>query len=152
MNIKINENYKNLSKNYLFAEIGNRIKKYASEHPDKRIVRLGIGDVTLPLTRSVTEAMAKAVIEMGKKETFRGYALENGYDFLREAIAKHYARFGAVITEDEVFVSDGAKCDAGNLTEIFGDNPVLISDPVYPVYLDSNVMAGRKISFISATV
>ena len=151
MNIKINENYKNLGKNYLFAEIANRVKKYTSEHPDKKIVRLGIGDVTLPLTKSVTEAMTKAVEEMGVKETFRGYALENGYDFLRSAITKHYARFGAAIADDEVFVSDGAKCDAGNLTEIFGDNPVLISDPVYPVYLDSNIMAGRKISFIAAT-
>jgi len=151
MNIKINENYKNLGGDYLFCEIASRVKRYAASHSDAEILRLGIGDVTLPLTRSVTDAMTKAVAEMGEKATFRGYALENGYEFLRGAIARHYTRFGACVDDDEVFVSDGAKCDAANLTELFGDNTVIITDPVYPVYADSNIMAGRRIKYIAAT-
>ena len=150
MKIKLNENYKNLKKSYLFSEIGKRVKEYGAEHPDAKIIRLGIGDVTLPLTASVTKAMADAVAEMGRKETFRGYAPEYGYDFLRDAIAAHYARFDTVIDANEIFVSDGAKSDVGNITEIFDDNPVLIPDPVYPVYLDSNIMSGRRVSFIRA--
>lgn len=150
MKIKINENYKNLKKSYLFSEIAKRIQAYSKENPSAKIIRLGIGDVTLPLTKSVTEAMTKAVAEMGARETFRGYAPDNGYDFLREAISRHYKRFGVDIPVEEISVSDGAKSDVGNITEIFGDNPVLIPDPVYPVYYDSNVMSGRRISFIRA--
>ena len=150
MKIKINENYKNLKKSYLFSEIAKRIQAYSEENPSAKIIRLGIGDVTLPLTKSVTQAMTKAVAEMGARETFRGYAPDNGYDFLREAISRHYKRFGVDIPVQEITVSDGAKSDVGNITEIFGDNPVLIPDPVYPVYYDSNVMSGRRISFIRA--
>ena len=150
MKIKINENYKNLEKSYLFSEIAKRIQAYSEENPSAKIIRLGIGDVTLPLTKSVTQAMTKAVAEMGARETFRGYAPDNGYDFLREAISRHYKRFGVDIPVEEISVSDGAKSDVGNITEIFGDNPVLIPDPVYPVYYDSNVMSGRRISFIRA--
>ena len=150
MKIKINENYKNLKKSYLFSEIAKRIQAYSEENPSAKIIRLGIGDVTLPLTKSVTQAMTKAVAEMGARDTFRGYAPDNGYDFLREAISRHYKRFGVDIPVEEISVSDGAKSDVGNITEIFGDNPVLIPDPVYPVYYDSNVMSGRRISFIRA--
>lgn len=150
MKIKLNENYKNLKKSYLFSEIAKRVKAYGAENPDKKIIRLGIGDVTLPLTKSVTDAMTAAVAEMGKKETFRGYAPEYGYDFLREAISRYYKRFGTDVPAEEIFVSDGAKSDVGNITEIFGDNPVLIPDPVYPVYFDSNVMSGRNVTFIRA--
>ena len=150
MKIKLNENYKNLNKSYLFSEIAKRVKAYGAENPDKKIIRLGIGDVTLPLTKSVTDAMTAAVTEMGNKETFRGYAPEYGYDFLRDAISRYYKRFGTDVPAEEIFVSDGAKSDVGNITEIFGDNPVLIPDPVYPVYFDSNVMSGRDVTFIRA--
>ena len=150
MKIKINENYKNLKKSYLFSEIAKRIQAYSEANPSAKIIRLGIGAVTPPLTKSVTQAMTKAVAEMGARETFRGYAPDNGYDFLREAISRHYKRFGVDIPVEEISVSDGAKSDVGNITEIFGDNPVLIPDPVYPVYYDSNVMSGRRISFIRA--
>ena len=150
MSVKINENYKNLKESYLFSEIAKRVKNYTENNPDAKIIRLGIGDVTLPLSPAVISAMQKAVGEMGQKETFRGYAPEYGYDFLREAIARYYEKFGVKLSPDEIFVSDGAKSDCGNITDIFGDNPVLIPDPVYPVYLDSNVMSGRKVTFLSA--
>ena len=150
MRIKINENYKSVKKSYLFSEIASRVRAYQSSHPGAEMIRLGIGDVTLPLTKSVTEAMGAAVAEMGDKATFRGYAPEFGYDFLRTAIARHYARHGVTLPADEIFVSDGAKSDVGNITELFGDNPVLILDPVYPVYLDSNLMSGRRVSFLRA--
>ena len=150
MSVKINENYKNLKESYLFSEIAKRVKNYTENNPDAKIIRLGIGDVTLPLSPAVISAMQKAVGEMGQKETFRGYAPEYGYDFLREAIAKYYEKFGVKLSPDEIFVSDGAKSDCGNITDIFGDNPVLIPDPVYPVYMDSNVMSGRKVTFLSA--
>lgn len=152
MKIKLNENYKNLKKNYLFSEIAKRVSAFTAANPEKKIIRLGIGDVTLPLTKSVTEAMSKAVCEMSAKETFRGYAPEPGYGFLRDAIAKHYASFGTDIQASEIFVSDGAKSDVGNIVEIFGDNEVLIPDPVYPVYLDSNIMSGRRVRFINANI
>lgn len=150
LKVKLNENYKNLKKNYLFSEISRRVAAYQRANPNKKIIRLGIGDVTLPLTKSVIEAMAKAVDEMGKKETFRGYAPEYGYDFLREAVSNYYKRFNVNLSPDEVFTSDGAKSDVGNIVDIFDDNQVLIPDPVYPVYLDSNIMSGRRVSFIKA--
>ena len=143
MKININTNYKNLKESYLFSEIGRRVRAYAAEHPDKKVIRLGIGDVTLPLSAPVTSAMEKAVAEQAEASSFRGYAPENGYEFLREAIAQHYASFGVSLSLDEIFVSDGAKSDIGNLTDLLGDNRIYIPDPVYPVYLDSNVMAGR---------
>lgn len=153
MNIKINSNYKNLSKSYLFSEIGRRVREYSAANPDKNIIRLGIGDVTLPLAPAVCSAMNAAVDEMSSSSTFRGYAPEYGYDFLREAIASHYAGMGngVKISPDEVFVSDGAKSDLGNIVDIFGDNDIVIPDPVYPVYVDSNVMSGRRIHLLPAT-
>lgn len=151
MKIQINENYKSVKKSYLFSEIASRVNAFTRSHPERKLVRLGIGDVTLPLTASVTSAMQAAVSEMAEASTFRGYAPEFGYDFLRSAIAKHYERFGVHLRESEIFVSEGAKSDLGNITELFGDNPVLIPDPVYPVYLDSSVMAGRRVSFLAAT-
>ena len=143
--ILVNEHFMKLKAGYLFPEIGRRVAAFSKDNPDARIIRLGIGDVTEPLCPAVLEAMHKAVDEMGKAETFRGYGPEQGYAFLREAIAEHdYASRGVTIAADEIFVSDGAKCDTGNLQEIFAlDNTVAVTDPVYPVYVDTNVMAGR---------
>ncbi len=151
MKIKINENYKAVGKNYLFSEVAARVAAYSASHPDAKLVRLGIGDVTLPLTKSVTDAMTAAVAEMADKTTFRGYAPEAGYDFLIKAIKRHYMRFGITLDSSEIFVSDGAKSDVGNITELFGDNTALIPDPVYPVYLDSNLMAGHNVKLLRAT-
>ncbi len=151
MKIKINENYRSVGKSYLFSEIASRVAKFTAAHPEARMIRLGIGDVTLPLTPAVTSAMSAAVSEMAEKSTFRGYAPEFGYDFLLEAIKRRYERFGVALGTSEIFVSDGAKSDVGNITELFGDNTVLIPDPVYPVYLDSNLMAGRRVEFLPAT-
>ncbi len=148
LKINTNVNFSKLSENYLFSDIAKKVKAHAAAHPEDKIIRLGIGDVTLPLTSSVTDAMGKAVLEMGNKETFRGYAPEYGYDFLREAISRHYKRFGVSVPPENIYASDGAKCDCGNLVDIFGDNEILIPDPVYPVYLDSNVMAGRKATLL----
>lgn len=148
LKIKINENFFNVKKNYLFSEIAKRVAAYSAEHPKADIVRLGIGDVTLPLSPIVVDAMKKAADEMGNSATFRGYAPEYGYDFLREAIAKYYKKFPVTLSAEEIFVSDGAKSDVGNIVDIFGDNEILIPDPVYPVYLDSNIMSGRKIIFL----
>ncbi len=141
---KVNSNYGKLKAGYLFPEIGRRVSKFVAENPDKKVIRLGIGDVVLPLPKSVIEAMHKATDEMGAVETFRGYGPEQGYDFLREAIAADYAAKGAAVDADEIFVSDGSKCDSGNIQEIFVvDANIALTDPVYPVYLDTNVMAGR---------
>ena len=151
LQIKINENFFNVKKNYLFSEIAKRVNAYSAEHPDAKIVRLGIGDVTLPLSPVVVEAMKKAADEMGNAATFRGYAPEYGYDFLREAIANYYKKFPVDLSAEEIFVSDGAKSDVGNIVDILGDNEILIPDPVYPVYLDSNIMSGRKVSFLKGS-
>ena len=148
----INSNYLKLTDSYLFAEIDSRVAKYLAEHPDADVIRLGIGDVTLPLTPAVISALHRAVDEMGEAATFRGYGPYAGYEFLREAIRRHYARRNVSLDPDEIFVSDGAKSDVGNILDIFGsDISVLIPDPVYPVYVDTNVMAGRKVAFLSAT-
>ena len=143
--IKINENFMNLQDSYLFSTIAKKVAEYTEKNPDKKVIKLGIGDVTLPLIPEVVKAMKKAIEEMGQKETFRGYGPEQGYDFLREKIAKYdYQDKGIDIDLDEIFVSDGAKCDTGNITEIFSkNNKVAITDPVYPVYLDTNIMCGR---------
>lgn len=143
--IKINDNYLKLPGSYLFSTIGKKVNAFIQDNPDKKVIRLGIGDVTRPLTPTITDALHKAVDEMGKEETFRGYAPDLGYDFLRNAIAENdYKARGCDITADEIFVSDGAKCDSGNIQEIFAlDNTIAVCDPVYPVYVDSNVMAGR---------
>ena len=142
---KLNENYLKLPGSYLFSTIGKKVNAYSAAHPDKKVIRLGIGDVTQPLAPVIVEAMHKAVDEMGKAETFHGYAPELGYEFLRNAIAENdYKARGCSITADEIFISDGAKCDSSNIQEIFSlDNRIAVCDPVYPVYVDSNVMAGR---------
>src|SRR6478735_959558 len=131
---RINDDYLKLKAGYLFPEIGRRVKAFAEANPQAKIIRLGIGDVTEPLPAAVLEAMHKAVDEMGKRESFRGYGPEQGYDFLREAIAKNdYQSRGCDVAADEVFVSDGSKCDTGNILDIFGlDNKVAVQDPVYP--------------------
>jgi LL-diaminopimelate aminotransferase len=141
----INDNYLKLKAGYLFPEIGRRVKAFAEAHPTARIIRLGIGDVTEPLPPAIVAAMHQAVDEMAKRESFRGYGPEQGYDFLRNAIAEHdFKSRGCDITADEIFVSDGSKCDTGNILDIFGsENRVAVQDPVYPVYVDTNVMAGR---------
>ncbi len=149
LNIKINENYFNVKKNYLFSEIAKRVNAYKEANPDADVIRLGIGDVTLPLSPVVVEAMKKASDEMGDAATFRGYAPEYGYDFLREKIAEYYKKFPVDLSSEEIFVSDGAKSDVGNIVDILGDNEILIPDPVYPVYLDSNIMSGHKVKFIA---
>jgi LL-diaminopimelate aminotransferase len=141
----INENYLKLQGSYLFSEIAKRVNKFKEENPDAKIIRLGIGDVTRPLAPAVIEAMHKAVDEMAKEETFRGYGPDQGYSFLiNKIIENDYLPRGIKLSEDEVFVSDGAKSDTGNIQEIFGlNNTFAVTDPVYPVYVDSNVMAGR---------
>jgi LL-diaminopimelate aminotransferase len=142
---RINEHYAKLPASYLFPEIGRRVRAYQTAHPDAKVIRLGIGDVTEPLAPAIVEAMHAAVDEMGKRESFRGYGPEQGYDFLVEAIRQNdYSARGVDIAADEIFVSDGSKCDSGNIQEIFAlTAKVAVTDPVYPVYVDSNVMAGR---------
>lgn len=141
----INENYLKLKAGYLFPEIGRRVREYSASHPDKNIIKMGIGDVTQPLPPSILKAFHDGVEEMGHKETFKGYGPEQGYDFLREAIAKNdFQDRGVNISADEIFVSDGSKCDTGNIQEIFGNqNIIAICDPVYPVYADTTVMSGK---------
>lgn len=147
----MNENFSALEKNYLFAEVAARTAAYRARNPGADIISLGIGDVTLPLAGPVVAAMRAAVEEMGRPETFRGYGPDFGYDFLRRAIADNYARLGAPLEPGEVYVSDGAKSDCGNILDIFGSSPVLMPDPVYPVYRDSATMAGRRIVVSEAT-
>ena len=149
--MKINENYKKLEESYLFSTIAKKVNEYSAQHPDKKIIRLGIGDVTRPLCKSVVEALIKASNEMGTKEGFRGYGPEQGYDFLKEEIQKYYQKRNVELDIDEIFISDGAKSDLGNILDIFSkDNKVLIPDPVYPVYVDTNTMHGREIEFLKA--
>ena len=150
--MKFNENYRKLKESYLFSAVAHKVSAYTAAHPDKKVLKMGIGDVTLPLPPAVVSAMQAAVAEMGTKETFRGYGPEQGYDFLRESIRGYYTRRGISLAADEIFISDGAKSDLGNILDIFSvDNTVLIPDPVYPVYVDTNVMAGRRILFADAT-
>ena len=141
----VNENYLKLKAGYLFPEIARRVASFCEKNPDARVIRLGIGDVTEPLPPAITGAMHRAVDEMGRRETFRGYGPEQGYEFLREAIARHdFHSRGCDISPGEIFVSDGSKCDTGNILEIFGPgNRIAVTDPVYPVYVDTNVMAGN---------
>lgn len=149
---KINDNYLKLPGSYLFSTIGKKVNAYAAENPDKKIIRLGIGDVTQPLAPAIITALHGAVDEMAKAETFKGYAPDLGYEFLRNAIADNdYKARGCEIAADEIFISDGAKCDSGNIQEIFSvDNKIAVCDPVYPVYVDTNVMAGRTGAYDSA--
>lgn len=149
--LQLNENFLNLNQNYLFSEIAKRIADYTKANPDKPVIRLGIGDVTKPLTNKTIEALKEGVSHMASAETFKGYGPEQGYEFLRNAVVDYYRRNGASIEAGEVFISDGAKSDTGNITDLFGpDNDVLIPDPVYPVYMDSNTMSGRHITFIDS--
>lgn len=149
--MKINENYANLEQSYLFSTIAKKVNEYAAQNPDKKVIKLGIGDVTLPLCKAVTEALHKAVDEMGVQATFRGYGPEQGYDFLRKAVQEYYAKRNVELELDEIFISDGAKSDLGNILDLFSkDNTVLVPDPVYPVYVDTNVMAGRKVVYVDA--
>ncbi|MCL2637842.1 MAG: LL-diaminopimelate aminotransferase [Oscillospiraceae bacterium] len=150
---KINKGFLNLKENYLFIEIGRKVREYVEANPDKPIIRMGIGDVTQPLAPCVVEAMQKAAAEMGVKETFKGYEDSGrGYDFLRSAVAGYYKSFGVDVETDEIFISDGAKSDSGNITDIFGeDNIVMVSDPAYPVYVDSNIMNNKQVIFADAT-
>ena len=149
---KINENYLKLPGSYLFSTIGKKVREFTEANPDKKIIRLGIGDVTLPLAPVVVKALHGAVDEMGVKETFKGYAPDLGYEFLRQTIADNdYKARGADIAIDEIFISDGAKSDSGNIQEIFAiNNKIAVCDPVYPVYIDSNAMAGRTGDYIPA--
>ena len=147
---EINQNYLNLSGNYLFSAIQQKVKAFLAEQPDADLIRLGIGDVTLPLTPTVIAALHQATDEMARRETFHGYGPEQGYEFLRQAVADHeYRARGLDIAPAEIFISDGSKCDVGNIQEIFSAGCIVaISDPVYPVYLDSNLMAGRRIVYL----
>lgn len=149
--MKVNKFFDDLVPNYLFADVARKTNEFAAAHPDKRIIKLGIGDVTLPLAPIVVEAMKKGCEDLKYKETFKGYPEYEGYDFVRESIAGYYKSFGVKVHADEIFVSDGAKSDCGNLPDIFAqDNTVLVTDPVYPVYVDANIMAGRKIIYASS--
>ncbi len=143
--VKVNENYLKLPGSYLFSTIGKKVAAFSVEHPDKKVIRLGIGDVTQPLAPAIITALHSAVDEMADAATFHGYAPDLGYEFLRNAIAKNdFQDRGCDIAADEIFISDGAKCDSSNIQEIFSlDNKIAVCDPVYPVYVDSNVMAGR---------
>ena len=145
----INENFLNLQESYLFSTIAKKVAKYVENNPNRNIIKLGIGDVTRPIVPACVEAMHKAIDEMGTANGFKGYGPEQGYEFLREAIVENdYQRRGIDIKKDEIFISDGAKCDCGNIVDIFSeDNKVAITDPVYPVYLDTNVMSGRSGKF-----
>ncbi|MBO6140856.1 MAG: LL-diaminopimelate aminotransferase [Ruminococcus sp.] len=151
--VKVNENYLKLEKNYLFINIAKKVNAYKEAHPEADIIRMGIGDVTLPICKAAVDAMKKGADEMGVKETFKGYEDSGaGYDFLREAVAGYYKSFGVDVAVDDIRINDGAKADCGNIVDIFGDdNTILITDPAYPVYVDSNRMSGRKVIFADST-
>ncbi len=149
--MKLNTNYLNVNDSYLFSTIAKKVAAYQQAYPDKTVLRLGIGDVTLPLAPAVISALHSAVDEMANKDTFRGYGPEQGYGFLKDSIAAYYKERGVQLAGDEIFISDGAKSDLGNILDLFSqDNVVLVPDPVYPVYVDTNVMAGRKIIYADA--
>ena len=147
---RLNEYYQDLKESYLFAEIAHRVAAYEAEHPDAKIIRLGIGDVTLPLGDLAIKGLHEGVDAMASAETFKGYGPEQGYAFLRDAISAYYARNGVSVDAADIFISDGAKSDTGNISELFdNDNVILIPDPVYPVYVDSNIMNGKKVTYLS---
>ena len=150
--MRINRHYGELQDSYLFSTIARRVADYQQAHPEADVIRLGIGDVTRPLCPAVTEALSAAVREMGEKATFRGYGPEQGYDFLREAVREYYGERGIALDLHEIFISDGAKSDLGNILDLFDtDNTVLVPDPVYPVYVDTNRMAGRQVRYLDAS-
>lgn len=147
--MQINRNYQNIKETYLFTNVAAKARAYSEAHPEADVIRLSIGDVTRPLPPVVVEAMVRAAEEMGNAGTFRGYGPEQGYDFLRQEVALYYASFGVRVGVDEILISDGAKSDLGNILDIFGeDNVALVPDPVYPVYVDTNLMAGRRIVYL----
>ncbi len=149
--MKMNQNYLNLKDSYLFSTINQKVTAYTSAHPEKKIIRLGIGDVTRPLCPAVVDAMKSACDDQGRADTFHGYGPEQGYDFLKDAIRGYYDKRGISLEPQEIFISDGAKSDVGNILDLFSpDNTVLVPDPVYPVYVDTNIMDGRKILYMNA--
>lgn len=149
--MKVNKHYSEISESYLFSTVAKKQREFSAAHPDREVIRLSIGDVTLPLAEAVTKAMHDAVNEMATAEGFHGYGPEQGYDFLKNAIKGYYAENGVELEADEIFISDGAKSDLGNILDLFDtDNTILVPDPVYPVYVDTNVMAGRKIIYAPA--
>ena len=149
--MKLNKNFELIKDSYLFATVAEKTAAYLKENPDKKLIKLGIGDVTIPLCKAVVEAGVKAVEEMGKPDSFRGYGPYEGYDFLRKSVCDYYARRGVNLGMNEIFISDGAKSDIGNIVDLFSeDNVVLVPDPVYPVYVDTNLMDGRKIIYADA--
>lgn len=148
----LNSNYGNLKESYLFSDIARRVSEFSEKNPDRRIIKMGIGDVTRPLCKAVTDALKKASDEMGTAEGFHGYGPEQGYAFLRDAVRDYYKKYGVSVDSNEIFISDGAKSDIGNILDIFSrSTTVLVPDPVYPVYVDTNTMDGRKISYMNAT-
>lgn len=151
--LHINDNYRNIKETYLFSETAKRIKDFSQKNPEKNVIKMGIGDVTRPLIPDVVEAMVKASKEMGTFDGFRGYGPEQGYDFLRKSIKQYYKNeIGVFIGDSEVFISDGAKSDIANITDLFSnENVIVVPDPVYPVYVDSNIMLGRKIVYINGS-
>ncbi len=149
--MNINTNYQNIADSYLFSTVAKKVNEFAAKYPDKKIIKLGIGDVTLPLCKEVVKALKHASEEMGEKESFHGYGPEQGYEFLKTKLQKYYETHGVNLDNDEIFISDGAKSDLGNILDLFAvDNTVLVPDPVYPVYVDTNIMAGRKVVYIDA--
>jgi LL-diaminopimelate aminotransferase len=151
--MKLNENYKNVEESYLFSLVATKVSQYTKQHPEADIIRLGIGDVTLPLPQPAVNAFLEGAAQQGKSESFHGYGPEQGYLFLREAVRDYYESFGVHIDTEDIFISDGAKSDVGNILDLFDkDNTVLIPDPVYPVYRDTNVMAGRDIRYLNANM
>lgn len=149
--MKINKNYLNLEPSYLFSTIANKVKAYTEANPGKHIIKLGIGDVTLPLCKDVVIAIERATLEMGIQESFHGYGPEQGYDFLKNPIKEYYEKRNVSLDIDEIFISDGAKSDLGNILDLFDtDNTILVQDPVYPVYVDTNIMAGREIKYLNS--
>lgn len=149
--MKLNKNFELIKDSYLFATVAEKTAAYLKENPDKKLIKLGIGDVTIPLCKAAVEAGVKAVEEMGRPDSFRGYGPYEGYDFLRKSVCDYYARRGVNLGMNEIFISDGAKSDIGNIVDLFSeDNVVLVPDPVYPVYVDTNLMDGRKIIYADA--
>lgn len=150
--MQLNQHFRDLEQSYLFSTVGRKAAAYAAAHPEQKVIRMGIGDVTLPLAAPVITALHAAVEEMAHKETFHGYGPDQGYEFLQQAIAGYYAKRGVTLALEEIFISDGAKSDIGNILDLFGpDNTVLVPDPVYPVYRDTNLMAGRRVVLAPAT-
>lgn len=148
--MKLNQNFNKLGQSYLFVTIARKVAEYTESHPENSLIRMGIGDVTLPLAPAVIEAMHRATEEMSRKETFRGYSPDsNGYPFLREAVSGYYSSLGVSVLPEEIYIGDGAKSDVGNIVDLFDtDNTVLIPDPVYPVYVDTNILSGRRIVYL----